>query len=42
MIHREYAPLTKNYQEIITNQKNINAEVLLKLEKMKFNNPGTI
>ena len=42
MIHKEYAPLTKNYLEIINNQKQINAEIMLKLEKMKSNNPGTI
>jgi len=38
MIHKEYAPLTPNYQKIITNQKQINAEVMIKLEKMKFSN----
>ena len=38
MIHKEYAPLTTNYQKVITNQKRINAEVMLKLEKMKSNN----
>ncbi len=42
MIHKEYAPLTTNYKKIITNQKQINAEVMLKLEKMKTNNLGTI
>ena len=40
MIHQEYAPLTSNYQKVITNQKSINAEVILKLEKMKSNNLG--
>jgi ADP-heptose:LPS heptosyltransferase len=35
MIHKEYAPLTTNYQKVITNQKRINAEVMIKLEKMK-------
>ena len=38
MIHKEYAPLTTNSQKVITNQKRINAEVMLKLEKMKSNN----
>lgn len=40
MIHKEYAPLTSNYQKVITNQKQINAEVMQKLEKWKFNNLG--
>ena len=40
MIHKEYAPLTTNYQKVITNQKRINVEVMLKLEKMKSNNLG--
>ena len=38
MIHKEYAPLTTNYQKVITNQKQINAEVMRKLEKMKSSN----
>ena len=40
MIHKEYAPLTKKYQKIITNQKQINDQVMLKLEKMRSNNLG--
>lgn len=38
MIHEEYAPLNNNYQKIITNQKNINTQVMLKIEKVKLNN----
>ena len=38
MIHKEYSPLTTNYQKVITNQKRINAKVMLRLEKMKSNN----
>ena len=37
MIHKEYAPLSSKYQEIITNQNQINTEVMLKLKKIKFN-----
>ena len=37
MIHKEYAPLSAKYQEIITNQEQINTEVMLKLKKNKFN-----
>ena len=38
MIHKEYAPFTKNYQKVIANQKQINTEVVMKLEKMKSSN----
>ena len=34
MIHKEYAPLTTTYQKVITNQKRINDEVMIKLKKI--------
>ena len=37
MIHKEYAPLSDKYQQIIANQNQINAEVMLKLKKIKLN-----
>ena len=40
MIHKEYAPLSANYQKIITNQKNINSQVMLKLKKFKLRQLG--
>ena len=42
MIHKEYAPLCKNYQKIIAKQRNINTEVMLKIKKIKLNNHSMI